>query len=323
MKILKSIVLKPKDIKNIQKSIFEYYKQSLFLQLESLLNAPLKLSNIKFSALQKALVSERIRYRNGGFEGTFNASISKELVDLGAIWKSGQRRFVIDGINLPPYLLNVIANIEGANKTKFEVIQQYLEQSQLNLEEQMQEPIVSPELQSDVDELLGNFNIQFDTTTKDTGVAITADMTPFVMEQLTEKYVESLSLPIKNWHQDTIVGLRKKIEDLVLNEGYRTKSLETIIVNSFNVTQRKAKFLAWQESSLLLAQYRESRYKLAGIIQYRWITSFIRSRPDHVALNGTIQSWDMPPIVNRSTGKRGHPGQDFNCHCIANPVIPS
>jgi len=323
MKLLKSIVLKPQDIKKIEKTIFKYYKEAVYSQLEKLLNMPVKLSNVKVSALQKGLATERITYRNGVFEGKFNAAISKELSELGAAWSYSKNGFVIDPLKLPIPLLNVIANIEGANKNKFVIIQQYLEQAQLNLEEQMQEPIVLPELQSDVEILLDNFNTQFDVTTVGTGIGITADLSPFVVEKLASDYVNSLSLPIKNWQQEAIVDLRKKMEDLVLNEGYRAKSLEGIIVDSFNVTQRKAKFLAWQESSLLLASYRESRYKLAGVTQYRWMTSFIRSRPDHVVLNGTIQSWDLPPIVNRSTGKRAHPGQDFNCHCIANPVIPS
>ncbi len=323
MKVLKSIVLKTKDIKNIERSILDYYKESFFSQLEELLNIKLKIENVKRSSIETALASGTIVYRNGEFTGTFNATLSASLEALGAIWQRGRRRYVIDPVKLPLPLLNMIANIEGANKTKFAIIQQYLDQAQLNLEDQIQEPIVDDQLHTNVETLIDNFNDQFDATTSNTGIGITADLTPFTIEKLATDYVNNLSLPIKNWGTDSIVTLRKDIEELVLNEGYRAKSLETIIQNSFNVTQRKAKFLAWQESSLLIAKYRESRYKLAGITQYIWVTSFIRSRPDHVVLNGTIQSWDLPPIVNRSTGKRAHPGQDFNCHCIANPVIPS
>ena len=53
-----------------------------------------------------------------------------------------------------------------------------------------------------------------------------------------------------------------------------------------------------------------------GITQYIWRTSRDeRVRESHLVLEGKTFSWDSPPDV-------GHPGQDINCRCTAEPVIP-
>ncbi len=45
-----------------------------------------------------------------------------------------------------------------------------------------------------------------------------------------------------------------------------------------------------------------------------------RTRPEHLRLNGRRFRWDDPPVVNRKTGARGHPGHDGQCRCTAEPV---
>lgn len=37
-------------------------------------------------------------------------------------------------------------------------------------------------------------------------------------------------------------------------------------------------------------------------------------RPEHAANNGKIFAWDSPPST-------GHPGEDYNCRCIAEPYV--
>lgn len=44
-------------------------------------------------------------------------------------------------------------------------------------------------------------------------------------------------------------------------------------------------------------------------------------RADHRRLNGKIFSWNAPPIVDMRTGRRGHPGDDYQCRCVAIPVF--
>ncbi len=45
-----------------------------------------------------------------------------------------------------------------------------------------------------------------------------------------------------------------------------------------------------------------------------------RTRLGHRRLNGRMFSWDDPPVVDSTTGERGHPGLDKHCRCWAEPV---
>ena len=47
-----------------------------------------------------------------------------------------------------------------------------------------------------------------------------------------------------------------------------------------------------------------------------------RTRSDHLALDGQMFTWDDPPVHNRATGARGHPGIDPHCRCYAEEIKP-
>ncbi|MDR1706162.1 MAG: hypothetical protein LBS19_15970 [Clostridiales bacterium] len=38
-------------------------------------------------------------------------------------------------------------------------------------------------------------------------------------------------------------------------------------------------------------------------------------------LNGKKFSWSDPPVVDGRSGRRCHPGQDYQCRCAALPVF--
>lgn len=40
----------------------------------------------------------------------------------------------------------------------------------------------------------------------------------------------------------------------------------------------------------------------------------------HQELDGTEQSWDDPPVTNED-GDRNHPGEDYQCRCVAYPIL--
>jgi len=62
----------------------------------------------------------------------------------------------------------------------------------------------------------------------------------------------------------------------------------------------------------------------SGVEKYQWATKGdALVRPDHEELDGGIFEWDNPPIVNQATGETGHPGDDYNCRCVAVPVFAS
>lgn len=63
----------------------------------------------------------------------------------------------------------------------------------------------------------------------------------------------------------------------------------------------------------------------AGVSQYVWISmSDDRVRPAHFDLDGQTCDWDNPPLTAdvSSNGEDDHPGEDYNCRCVASPIEP-
>lgn len=96
------------------------------------------------------------------------------------------------------------------------------------------------------------------------------------------------------------------------------------------VSESKADFIARDQVLKLNGQITEHRQTAVGITHYTWSTSgderVRQPKPgkegaDHVVLDGTLQAWSDPPVTNEKTGERNHPGQDFQCRCVAVPVL--
>lgn len=88
------------------------------------------------------------------------------------------------------------------------------------------------------------------------------------------------------------------------------------------VSQRRAELIARDQVSKYNGQLSKLRQTQAGVDEYIWRTSRdARVRHDHAELDGTTQSWDSPPVVDKASGRHGHPGDDYQCRCYAEPVL--
>lgn len=77
----------------------------------------------------------------------------------------------------------------------------------------------------------------------------------------------------------------------------------------------RARLIARDQISKYNGQLNQTRQTALGLSKYRWVTSGDdRVRKSHKANNGKIFSWDSPPAT-------GHPGEDYQCRCIAQPVF--
>lgn len=105
----------------------------------------------------------------------------------------------------------------------------------------------------------------------------------------------------KGWHRDR---LRKEIQAVA------------------DVSRSKADLLARDQVLKLNGQITEARQTQAGIVEYTWSSSGDeRVRPWHDDLDGTVQRWDDPPVTN-DAGDRNAPGGDYQCRCVAIPILP-
>jgi SPP1 gp7 family putative phage head morphogenesis protein len=115
-----------------------------------------------------------------------------------------------------------------------------------------------------------------------------------------------------------------QVRDLVAEagrSGMRVETLAAQIEERFRVSDSRARLIARDQTLKANAEITRVRQVDAGITRYRWSTSNDdRVRPLHADLEGTIHSWDDPPVT-APDGARNHPGQDISCRCTATPIL--
>lgn len=77
--------------------------------------------------------------------------------------------------------------------------------------------------------------------------------------------------------------------------------------------------------SAAFADMVESSQKDAGAESYVWMSQRdSKTRPAHLALDGAVASWDEPPLSAEDADNEEdcHAGDDFNCRCVASPIMP-
>jgi SPP1 gp7 family putative phage head morphogenesis protein len=104
-------------------------------------------------------------------------------------------------------------------------------------------------------------------------------------------------------------------------KGLRVEELRDNIVEQFGVSESYGALLARDQTLKLNGQISEQRQTEVGIVRYRWSTSKdSRVREEHRELDGTEQRWAEAPVTSKD-GRRNHPGRDFQCRCVAVPII--
>lgn len=98
--------------------------------------------------------------------------------------------------------------------------------------------------------------------------------------------------------------------------GRSVESLKKELLSRGDIAQSRAELIARDQTLKMNGELTAIRQQNAGVESYVWNTSNDeRVRDEHAVLEGQIFSWDSPPSV-------GHPGDDYQCRCVAIPVIP-
>lgn len=104
--------------------------------------------------------------------------------------------------------------------------------------------------------------------------------------------------------------------------GLRVEEIAAQLQESFGIESRHADLIARDQVVTLNAKITRDQHQKAGIERYRWSSSKDeRVREEHADLDGEIFSYDDPPVIDASTGDRGHPGDAIQCRCVAVPVL--
>jgi len=105
--------------------------------------------------------------------------------------------------------------------------------------------------------------------------------------------------------------------------GARVEEVAKSIRESTGATRSRAELIARDQVLKLNADVARKRHEAAGVTAYTWSASRDeRVRESHRALDGQRIPYDAPPVVDPRTGRREHAGRDFQCRCVADPIIP-
>lgn len=98
--------------------------------------------------------------------------------------------------------------------------------------------------------------------------------------------------------------------------GMAPDDLRDLILERADVTKSRASLIARDQTLKLNGAVTRERQTASGIDKYIWSTSLDgRVRDEHKELEALTFSWNDPP-------EPGHPGEDFQCRCVAIPVLP-
>lgn len=311
MRTARPVILRQKNWKPVEVLIQKIFYDIIFRPVLEVIdeNGLQKVNSI--DDVLKAIASGRLHYVDGYIKGSFNASLSKELKSLGGVYNQTRKGWKFE--ILPPDLQIAVADAKiKAQKTGEQIIEAISRKD-------IMEEIKSAGVIKKYDEITGELNKEFQETISK--ISVMPELTPDQKNIISKQWGENLELYIKDFTEENILELRQKVESNVISGG-RADAIYDIIQKNYSTTNAKARFLAKQETSLLLSKMRETRYQQAGSQKYIWSGVMDeRERPDHKALEGQVYSWDSPPVVDRKTGRRAHPGEDFGCRCIAKPVF--
>ncbi len=265
--------------------------------------------------LLRAIQSGQIYFSRGEFKGRFNAQISRELKKLGARWNPKTKGWRIPLKDLPIEAVGTISTAEATFTLRLRKLDERITKL---VPEQVAQQV---KLENLFDTTLHEVDQKIRKTLK--SVTIPPKLTTENRAKIAKEYTNNLQLYIQKFTEKEIVELRNRVHEKAMR-GLRYEGIIKEIQDSYGVSMRKAKFLARQETSLLMTRFKQYRYEDAGINQYKW-TCVIGSpnhpvRPMHEALNGKIFDWKNPPVTAKN-GARNHPGQDYGCRCYAKPIV--
>lgn len=121
---------------------------------------------------------------------------------------------------------------------------------------------------------------------------------------------------ITNIAEETI----RKIKDRIMETLRVSPSLSNIratILETVANTWSRADLIAGDQTSKLNATLNEQRQREFHVVQYTWRTMRDEKvRKTHADHEGNVYSWNLRPSTT------GHPAEDPNCRCWAEPVFP-
>lgn len=298
--------------------------------------------NAKISDLEKALKTGAVHFQGGVFKGKINAAISKEIKSLGGRFSRGFWRLASP--SLPSHLQRAIATCQSIMKRLSERFNSFFRA----LPDILTERVQNMDLESLGVRGMDRVSKEFKRTVGK-AYAVYPDLGEEGKQRFVEGYIKTEDKPIRkkvkqrvnpalsdfenaarqsfeNFAQSEVETLRNRLTTM-LADGRPRYEIRQEIIDRLKISKDRARFIARQETALYTTKFKEIEYTNAGILKYQWVTAkdhVVRDTPNggHKALDGKVFSWDNPPSADHfSCGQECHPNEDYNCRCIAKPIV--
>ena len=350
----------------LKKEIYD----SMFKQIFEVLNSNSIYNDKK--TLTNAIQSGRIFYENGAFKSNkpFSNAVADELEKLGAKYRNGA--YYIDRALLPVEIENALAIVAARETAKIaalngllarlaETIGQktavklFIEKAvgrmfkklQVDLEESTKErkvPVI--DVSVDIPEIdIADTDFQkideYHQLTKEEQKKLEVpklNLDEVVIDKrakkIAEDYTYNMDYWVKNWKAKEIAVMRHDVLEMTQN-GARTETIKKYFMNRWGIAERKAEFLARNESGIASSVLKATHYQDMGCTHFKWLRStskekrelhleYAKETGNKYGIGGTnIFAFDNPPIIDERTGQRGLPQETYNCSCnlvgIKNP----
>lgn len=321
---MKTIELKPireskADWDEVERRLIVLFKTKIYYPVLQEAALPKTLMNDKDGPVISAIKSGRIQFYRGAFTGKFSGRVSSELKSLGAVWDKKLGVWKLPRSSFTREMRNAVDASETAFARTASKIDSKLAQL---LPEEIAEALTVTKI---FDQTIWKTEKKFKDSVR--GITIAPELTNDEIQRLSKEWAWNLKLFVRDFSEEHIADLREKVQKSVY-AGNRRDFLAAQIQKSFGVSVNKAKFLARQETNLLMAKFKQVRYQSAGVNDYKWVcvngSPAHPVRPDHKALGdrskkGETFKWTSPPLKTKSGPK--NPGEDYNCRCTAVPVV--
>ena len=180
-----------------------------------------------------------------------------------------------------------------------------------------------------VDQIIGGIDKAAGDTLKQSlkqlsgGITLKTDEMPAALKQAVSAAIADNVTMIKSIETQYHTQIEGAVMRSLQPGGRGLADVTEALQKYEGITDRRRNIIAKDQTRKIQASISIERAKSAGIKKFKWLHSRGGSepRPDHVAMNGNVYSYDDPPVIDRRTGERGFPGQAINCRCQMVPVI--
>lgn len=320
---LKPIRIPTQEWELIEDKIKLFLKKFIYLPILKEMGYSSKTLKNSLEDLMQALQSSKITFSRGQFSGQFNSTISKELRKLGAEWNRSKKTYSILQKDLPYEIRTAIGVSESRFAEKLKRIDQRIDTILPQIE--AQQLIGKIKMDHFFDRSLWTVNKSFEESVKK--ITVAPQLSDESAENMRQNWRDNMDLKIKGIADEILPKLRKEIQQNIY-EGNRYGALIDTLERSYNLSAKRAKYVARNETNLFMAKFKQERLAEVGVHKYKWKcvkgSPGHKVRPMHLELTkrsdeGEIFDFRNPPEADPKVFYNPH--ERNNCRCSAIPII--